>query len=215
VPRAIRHQIKRAVYRALPRSRLYERGPTTARKIALTFDDGPNDSTLKYLDLLDELDVRATFFVLGASCHARPELAREYRKRGHQIASHGYEHKRFPTLSWAALRDDLDRADAVLGRQSTARPWVRPPHGDVNAKVLANLLVGGRILALWSLDPRDYELRRAEDVVARCAPDRVSAGEVILLHEGLQWTLEALPSIVRGLRGAGYELVTMANMFSA
>ncbi len=90
---------------------------------------------------------------------------------------------------------------------------MRPPYGNVDARVLAQLLAGGNVLAMWSLDSHDYELRDAALVASRCAPAHVSAGEVVLLHEGQTWTLEALPLIVRGLRDAGYELVTMAKMF--
>lgn len=203
------------MYTALPRSRLIRRGPPSPRRVALTFDDGPDSRTLRYLDLLDELRAPATFFVLGLHCERHPELMAEYVRRGHQIAAHGYDHQRFPSLSWSALRDQLERTDAVLGPQPTARPWVRPPYGKVDARVLGQMLAHGATIAMWSLDSHDYEIRDVDELVGRCAPERVRPGEVILLHEGQDWTLEALPRIVRGLRGDGYELVTMADLFAA
>jgi peptidoglycan/xylan/chitin deacetylase (PgdA/CDA1 family) len=209
----VRTVVKSAVYRGIPRSRLVERGRADRRQIAITFDDGPDDLTNAYLDRLDELDVRATFFLVGRSCEQRPELAREYVRRGHQVASHGYDHTHFTRLPWRELREQLQRTEAVLGSRATAPRWVRPPYGNVDARVLAQLLAGGNVLAMWSLDSHDYELRDPALVASRCAPPHVSAGEVVLLHEGQTWTLEALPRIVRGLRDAGYELVTMAKMF--
>ncbi|AKU98441.1 Peptidoglycan N-acetylglucosamine deacetylase [Labilithrix luteola] len=211
--RQLRAVVKDAVYRAIPRSRLVQRGRTDRRQIALTFDDGPDELTNAYLDRLDELDVRATFFLVGKSCERRPELAREYVRRGHQVASHGYDHSHFTRLPWRELREQLRRTEAVLGLRSTARRWIRPPYGNVDARVLAQLLAGGNVLAMWSLDSHDYEIRDAAEVATRCAARQVSAGEVILLHEGQTWTLEALPRIVGDLRDAGYELVTMAKMF--
>jgi peptidoglycan/xylan/chitin deacetylase (PgdA/CDA1 family) len=205
--------VKNAVYRAVPRSRLVQRGPAMKRQVALTFDDGPDHLTGAYLDLLDELDARATFFVVGTACEKEPELTREYVRRGHQIASHGYDHTRFTRLRWAALDEQLRRTTELLGPTPTARPWVRPPYGDVDARVLAQLLASGSLMAMWSLDSHDYEIKDPEEVAARCSPRHVSAGEVILLHEGQQWTLDALPRIVNGLRDAGYEMVTMAEMF--
>jgi peptidoglycan/xylan/chitin deacetylase (PgdA/CDA1 family) len=210
--RQLRAVVKGAVYAAIPRSRLLRRGRTDLRQVALTFDDGPDHLTNAYLDCLDELDVRATFFVLGKSCEQQPELAREYVRRGHQVASHGYDHTHFTRLPWRGLRDQLRRTEKVLGSRSTAR-WIRPPYGNVDAGVLAQLLASGNVLAMWSLDSHDHEIRDAAEVATRCAPRHVSAGEVILLHEGQTWTLEALPLIVRGLRDAGYEFVTMAKMF--
>ena len=213
VRRRLKSLVKNAVYRAVPRSRLVQRGPSSCRQVALTFDDGPDHLTSAYFDLLDELDVRATFFVVGMACELEPQLTREYVRRGHQIAGHGYDHTRFPKLPWSALDEQLRKTAAILGPTPTTRPWVRPPYGDVDARVLAQLLASGSLIAMWSLDSHDYEIRDPETLAARCSPRHVSAGEVILLHEGQQWTLDALPRIVHGLRDAGYEMVTMAEMF--
>jgi peptidoglycan/xylan/chitin deacetylase (PgdA/CDA1 family) len=211
--RQLKSVVKDTVYRALPRSRLVQRGSADRRQVALTFDDGPDQLTLAYLDLLDELHVKATFFVLGNMCERQPELTREYVRRGHQVASHGYDHTHFTRLPWRGLSQQLERTDELLEPRATARPWVRPPYGNVDARVLAHLLASGKLIALWSLDSHDYETRNAAEVVTRCAPSHVSSGEVILFHEGQTWTLEALPRIVGGLREAGYEMVTMAEMF--
>jgi peptidoglycan/xylan/chitin deacetylase (PgdA/CDA1 family) len=180
--------------------------------VALTFDDGPGDLTRAYLDVLDAYDVRATFFLIGRACEREPELLDEYEKRGHQIACHGYDHARFPRLSWRALRAQLVRTDAAIGHQPTERPWVRPPHGDVDPRVFFQLLLERRVIALWSLDPRDYEVQDPLTLAARCSPSRVTPGEIILLHEHKPWTLAALPRIITALRDADYSIRTMAEM---
>lgn len=213
IRRQLRSVAKNTVFRAIPRSRLVQRGPANRRFVALTFDDGPDHLTTGYLDVLDELGVRATFFVIGKNGEREPELVREYARRGHQIASHGYDHTSFTRLSWSALREQLRRADDVIGSSKTARPWVRPPYGNVDGRVLAQLLASNKLIAMWSLDSHDYEIRSADEVAARCSPRHVTPGEVILLHEGQTWTVEALPRIVSALRDDGYELVTMAEMF--
>jgi peptidoglycan/xylan/chitin deacetylase (PgdA/CDA1 family) len=210
-----RRYAKELVYGAMPRSRLVRRGPAEPKRVCLTIDDGPDPMTPRYLDLLDELRVPATFFVLGQHCERYPELATEYVRRGHQVASHGYDHQPFPQLSWSALRDQLERTDALIGPQPVARSWVRPPYGKVDARVIGQLLASGATIALWSLDSYDYQIRDPDQLVARCAPDQVAPGEVILLHEGQQWTLDALPRIVEGLRAAGYEIVTMADLLAS
>ena len=211
--RQLKSVVKDTVYRAIPGSRVLRRGSADRPQVALTFDDGPDGLTNAYLDLLDELGVKGTFFVLGNMCERQPELTREYARRGHQVASHGYNHKQFPRLPWAELRHQLDRTDALLEPRATERRWVRPPYGKVDARVLTQLLTSGKVIALWSLDSHDYETRDPAAIVTRCAPSQVSAGDVILFHEGQRWTLAALPRIVEGLRQAGYEMVTMAEMF--
>lgn len=208
----LKRQLKSALYKALPRSRLVGRGPPSRRQVALTFDDGPDRMTQEYLGVLDELHVRATFFLIGRACETEPALLREYIRHGHQIAGHGYDHTSFVRLPWRSLTEELARTAAAIGPQPTAHPWVRPPYGAVNARVLAQLLASGTTVALWSLDSLDFKIHDANEVALQCSPDRVSPGEVILLHEGQPWTLQALPRIVGALRDAGYEMVTMAEM---
>jgi peptidoglycan/xylan/chitin deacetylase (PgdA/CDA1 family) len=196
-------------------SGLLRRGPATGRRIALTFDDGPDRLTPRYLDLLDELRVPASFFLVGTACERHPDYVREYIRRGHQVAAHGYDHTRFTELDRRALLDQCARTDRILGGQLEGRPWVRPPHGAVDASSLVALRLAGYTVALWSLDSLDYEGRDAELVVSRCTSDRVQAGEVLLFHEGQQWTLDALPQIVENLRGAGFEFTTMHDLYAA
>jgi peptidoglycan-N-acetylglucosamine deacetylase len=190
------------------------RGPTTSRRVALTFDDGPDEHTERYLDLLDDLGVPATFFLCGERIDANPELGREYVRRGHQTAGHGYDHTRFTALDRRALLDQCMRTDRALGGRLTGRPWVRPPHGALDARSCATLLAAGYTIAMWSLDARDYDDRDPASIAARCAPDRVRAGDVLLFHEGQQWTLDAIPRIVGALHAAGYECVTMHDLFA-
>lgn len=212
--RRIGKRLKSVVYGVTPSSRLIQRGPSSRRRVALTFDDGPGELTRAYLDVLDAHEVRATFFVLGRACEREPALLDEYERRGHQVAGHGWDHVRFPRLSWRALDAQLDRTDAAIGHRSAARPWVRPPHGDVDPRVFFQLLAKGWVIALWSLDPRDYEVHDPLAIAERCSPSRVAPGEVILLHEGRPGTLEALPRVITALRDAGYAMGTMAEMLA-
>lgn len=205
--------MKEVVFDAVPG--LLRRGPSSCNRIALTFDDGPDDLTERYLDVLDELGVPATFFVVGENAAARPQLVRDYLRRGHQIASHGYDHTRFPELSRRQLLDQCARTESMIGGQISGRPWVRPPYGALDASSMLILLAARYTVAMWSLDSRDHTTRDERELVRRCAPDRVRGGEVLLFHEGQPWTLAALPRIVHRLRAAGYELVTMHDLFAS
>ena len=190
------------------------RGSSTSRRVALTFDDGPDSMTPRYLDLLDELGVLATFFLIGERADQHPDLVREYLRRGHQVASHGYDHTRFTKLSRRDLIDQCERTDQAIGGQPSGRSWVRPPHGAIDASSLLALRAAGYVVALWSLDSCDYTVRDVNELVERCSPSRVAPGDVLLFHEGQDWTLAALPAIVAGLHGAGYECVTMHDLFA-
>lgn len=194
---------------------LLRRGPATARRVALTFDDGPDHLTSQYLDRLDDLGVPATFFVIGEYAEAHPALMQEYMRRGHQIASHGYDHTRFTRLDRRALLDQCSRTEQALRGQISGRPWVRPPHGSIDATSLATLLLARYTVALWTLDSCDYGDHDPASLAERCSPSKISPGEVLLFHEGQQWTLDALPRIVTAIKAAGYECVTMLDLFAS
>jgi peptidoglycan/xylan/chitin deacetylase (PgdA/CDA1 family) len=207
----VRSRVKNAVFDVLPS--VLRRGSPTGNRVALTFDDGPDLLSERYLDVLDDLGVPATFFLIGARAANHPELVREYLRRGHQIAGHGFDHMRFTRLSRRALLEQCAKTDEALGGQLNGRSWVRPPHGTLDATSLVNLVASGHTIAMWSLDSKDYDTTDPAQVIEHCAG--ITAGEVVLFHEGQQWTLDALPRIVAGLHAAGLECVTMHDLFAS
>jgi len=115
-------------------------------RVALTFDDGPDELTPRYLELLDDLGVPATFFVLGELANKSPEHIREYLRRG-QVAGYGYDHQRFTKLSRRKLLDQCKRTDEAIGGQASGTSWVRPPHGSLDSLSLINLRTSGYTVA--------------------------------------------------------------------
>jgi peptidoglycan/xylan/chitin deacetylase (PgdA/CDA1 family) len=196
----------------VPERVLAIRGGSGAPRVALTFDDGPGPSTRAYLDVLDRHRVRATFFLIGAECAGRADDVLEIVRRGHQVANHSYSHRRFPTLSNPEIEHELVATEALLPLTSGDRPMVRPPQGDTSLRSLVVCALAGYRTVLWSLDSDDARVRDPVGVVDRVSPGRVSAGEIVLLHEGQPWTLAALPPIFERLRGAGFELCTVAEL---
>jgi peptidoglycan-N-acetylglucosamine deacetylase len=209
----VRALLRNAVFDRVPR--LVRRGPRGHRRVALTFDDGPDELTPRYLDVLDTLGIPATFFLVGHAAEQRPELVRQYVRRGHQIASHGHDHARFSTLPRRVLLDQCRRTEAALAGQPTGSPWIRPPHGTLDARSTLTLLAAGYTVALWSLDSLDHSDRDPDAITRRCSPPNVEPGEVLLFHEGQPWTLEAVPRVVAALHAAGYECVTMADLLAS
>ena len=188
------------------------RGPAGKKQVALTFDDGPDAMTLQYLDALDELGVRATFFVIGAHAAKHPDRVLEYARRGHEVCNHGYSHRPLPAMGPAQLVDELARTNDLLPPSITPRPFVRPPRGLVSPRSIARVFAAGYTTALWSLDSDDCRTRDPRVVEERVHPERVRPGEVVLLHEFQPWTLAALPVVVGRLRDAGYSFPTLGEM---
>ncbi len=94
--------------------RSLRRGPRGARRVALTFDDGPSDDTPAVLDALERAGAKATFFVLGEAARRRPDLVREIARRGHEVALHGHTHAKLHAAGPARVARELDRCAAAI-----------------------------------------------------------------------------------------------------
>jgi peptidoglycan/xylan/chitin deacetylase (PgdA/CDA1 family) len=206
--------LRLAATHLLPERVMLMRGPSSRRRVALTFDDGPDELTPRYLETLGRAGARATFFVIGRACAERPGAVEAMVRAGHEVASHGFTHTEFPKLGEGALRDELDRTAALLPRPS-ARPMVRPPRGVVTPRSLLACVRAGYTSAMWSLDTLDWAASSPGEVEGRLPRGRVKPGEIVLLHEGRPHTLEALPRIVSALQGEGFELVTLSELLAA
>jgi peptidoglycan/xylan/chitin deacetylase (PgdA/CDA1 family) len=185
-------RVKVRVAEALPRSVIVRRGAGTQKRVALTFDDGPDEMTDAYLDILDNFGARATFFVLGKACAKYQDAVARIAARGHELAGHGFTHKSFTKLDAGALRDELQRTSSLM---VTAR--------------------AGYTTVLWSRDSDDCRTQNAAEVAARVAPASLTPGEIVLLHEGQSWTLDALPEILGKLAAEGWRTVSVGEMLGA
>src|SRR6202049_4695468 len=108
------------------------RHTASSRKIALTFDDGPNpEVTPRLLELFDRYSVRATFFLIGKFARACPELVKEISARGHLIGNHSDTHANLFFRSRAGIRGELVRCQDDIAAAAHAEPprWMRPPYG--------------------------------------------------------------------------------------
>ncbi|MEV0600179.1 polysaccharide deacetylase family protein [Streptomyces sp. NPDC050315] len=181
--------------------------------IALTFDDGPDRaSTPRFLDALDGLGVRATFFLLGAALAEAPEVARDIVARGHEVGLHGWDHRR----PWrpAPVRElrDLRRAVRAAADICGVRPrWYRPPYGILTGDRWAAAHRLGLRTVLWSAWGRDWVAGAEAATVVRTVERRLEGGATVLLHDSDRtsapgsWraTLRALPVLVQRCRHQG------------
>ena len=211
--RGLRRLARLVVERALPHAVLIGRGAPDRRRVALTFDDGPGAMTEAYLDALEAAGARATFFVVGETCAQHRSALRAIVARGHEVAGHGYTHRPFPSLPAAELRDELERTSGLLP-PARYRALVRPPGGRVSPGSVARCARAGYTTVLWSVDSDDCRSDSPAQLIANLAPGRLSPGDIILLHEGQPWTLEALPPVLHALREAGYQMVTVSELVS-
>ncbi len=212
MPASFAKQVARKVVESLaPPSLVVWHGRRRGRRVALTFDDGPTLLTRAYLDVLDRHGARATFFVVGAQCREHPELVWEIAGRGHELGAHGYSHRPFPELS-SDLPGELRRTRELL--PGTCR-FVRPPYGELSPGTFLACARAGLTTVLWSKDSGDWRTTDAMEIERAVRPGALDPGAIVLLHEGQEWTLDALAKIVSRLSESGYEMVTVGRLLDA
>lgn len=191
------------------------RARRAGRRVALTFDDGPDPQrTPAVLDLLARQGVRATFFVVGARAEAHPELVRRMATEGHVVGNHSYTHSwRFPLRSLGRTVEELRRTGEVLHRITGRQPRLfRPPFGVTNPTI-------ARAVRRLGLDPMGWSIRSLDTMGQ--SPERVAArilrrlhpGAVILLHDRCAGSERLVGLLVEGLRSRGLEPVTLPELF--
>ena len=159
--------------------------PQTPRMVALTFDDGPWPSaTAQILDILAQHRAHATFFVVGAQAHGRPELIRRTVAEGNEVAVHTWAHANLARTSFGAIIADLNRCRSTLESLTDQRVrLMRPPYGALNARARAAITQTGLRAVLWTADTNDWRRPGAETIYARIMAGARS-GAIILCHDG-------------------------------
>ena len=201
--------------RAFSQTMVYHSVPTETKRIALTFDDGPHPSqTHRILEILDQYQVKATFFMIGVNVQNYPDAAKEVISRGHEVGNHTFSHKRMTTLDEASLAKELSACEDVLEELCEYHPHLfRPPEGVLNAYVKHCSERGDYTLILWSVDTRDWEVKNA-DVIAERVLSAVQPGDIVLMHDYVAHskTPEALEILLPKLLALGYEPVTVSEL---
>lgn len=156
-----------------------------ADHLALTFDDGPQaDSTPAFLEALDRLGWKATFFMLGSMVDKNPGLAAEVATAGHEVAVHGYLHRSELLRGPLAVGRDLARAVETITSVTGRRPaWFRPPYGSLSAGGVLAARRHGLRTVLWSAWGRDWRAEATSHSVVADVERGLAPGATVLLHD--------------------------------
>jgi peptidoglycan/xylan/chitin deacetylase (PgdA/CDA1 family) len=193
-------------------------GPSLKR-IALTFDDGPDTVyTPQILAILARKHVHATFFVLGQQVQRYPSVTKRILREGHALGNHSFDHADLSRVSPARLDWEVISTDRLLRRYTGSHTaWFRPPYGSVNPFLLRRMQRMGYRVVNWSVDSNDWRSLSANRVEANVL-SAVRPGSIILQHcngnpkEILAGSVAALPAIIETLRAQGYTFVTVPEL---
>jgi peptidoglycan/xylan/chitin deacetylase (PgdA/CDA1 family) len=187
--------------------------PRYPYRIALTFDDGPHPAfTDRLVHVLAQHRAVGTFFVVGSQVRRYPGLLRELATHGNEIANHTYDHLNLTTLSADQIRTELDDTRRLIEQITEKRcALFRPPGGRYDEKTLDIAAHNGYHMVLWTVFPRDHESPPPEEIYRRVMASAADGG-VVLMHSGIESTLDVLPRIIEDLRAKGFQFLTISEM---
>ena len=187
--------------------------PVRPRLAVITFDDGPYPvETPALADVLAGLHVPADFFLIGDDARRQPAIARRVGGAPFEAGNHSLTHPQMPGLPYVEQRAQVEGGAAAV-RAATGQTVVyfRPPHGNYDATTIQAAEDAGETVALWDVDPGDWRTLTPDEIVSLTL-EQARAPAVILLHDGKDATIEALPRIVAAYRQAGYRFVTLSEL---
>lgn len=182
--------------------------------IALTFDDGPSGRfTRKLLDGLEERDVKATFLLCGYRMEQFPELTQRIFQEGHEIGLHGYSHKPIGDMCQRDTMQEIKKTVALLP-EGCRVSFLRPPGGLCSECVQSVAEEFGLSILHWSIDPKDWAIHDSK-AIRNEVIRHVQDGDVILLHDMSDSSVDAALKIVDELQEQGFRFVTASDLAQA
>ena len=179
--------------------------------VALTFDDGPSGRyTRRLLEGLEERDVKATFFLCGYRLADYKSLAKQIYAQGHEIGLHGYSHENLGKMTEDKIRKELQDTLALLP-QGCEPTLLRPPGGSSSETLQSVCREMGLSIINWSVDPRDWANHDAA-VVEAAVVGQVESGDIILLHDMCDCSVDAAFGIIDKLSADGFQFVTVSEL---
>ena len=196
-------------------------GPKDIKKVALTFDDGPDAHyTPLILDVLSKQGVPATFFLVGNLIENHIAVMNRIHAEGHIIASHSWSHADFTQLAPEDALLEIHRTERAIFSLTGELPVLfRAPWGKITEDNLNMLVALGYKKIFWSTDSLDWSLKDADQVLINTLSN-TGRGAIILMHsaggrdQNLDATVAALPDLIYTLRVQGYEFVTVDELLS-
>jgi cellulose synthase/poly-beta-1,6-N-acetylglucosamine synthase-like glycosyltransferase/peptidoglycan/xylan/chitin deacetylase (PgdA/CDA1 family)/spore germination protein YaaH len=214
------------IFRELPSPYRIDAYGAPSKRVAITFDDGPDPEwTPKILDVLKQYNVKATFFTIGLEAEKFPGLLKRIYREGHEIGNHTFTHPDISNINTQYARVELNLTERLLAAKLGIKPVLfRPPYSvdqepdtadEVRPLELTQSM--GYITVGDKIDPDDWrdDPRPSPEQITKSVMDQLGHGSIILLHDGggnRMNTVKALPMIIEGLHSRGYQIVSVHEL---
>ncbi len=181
--------------------------------LSISFDAAWGSAqTEEILDILDDYEVKTTFFLVGFWVEKYPEMVAEMVRRGHEIGNHSATHPHMAQLSEGKIREELrivsEKVEHITGKPTTL---FRPPYGEYNDAVVRVSREEGYECVQWNVDSLDWKNRGVQDMIRQCTKN-IQPGDIVLFHNDSRYILDALPTILKTYRDAGYRIIPVSEI---
>lgn len=180
---------------------------------ALTFDAAWDDSdTDRLIAILDKYNAKATFFLVGTWAEKYPQSVKKFDEAGHEIANHSDTHPHINNLSEQKISEEIKLCDDKIENLTGKRPTLfRGPYGEYNNTVIETAQKEGHKVVQWDVDSLDWK-ELSSDEIAKRVLSRIRPGSIMLFHNGVKNTPEALEVILNQLKKDGYKVVCASDI---
>ena len=201
----MKNKVKQYIMTRLP-ARFLKYKEKSTDTIYLTFDDGPHVSvTPRVLDILNEYNAKASFFIIGEKAASLPNIIKQTHKLGHVIANHSYNHKKFSALSLNHQLAEVELTNSTIKDISNEDCTVfRPPGGIWSLRLLLAIIKRKMVLVNWSRDSLDCRNKTAQEIIQLFKTQPVKGGDIILFHDDDDKVCEILQEILPYWRKQGF-----------
>ena len=186
---------------------------TNEKWIALSFDDGPAESTRQVLDILQENKAEAAFFCIGKKITGNEEIIHRMVQEGHIIGNHSFSHHPlFDFFSPRKMLNDITEMNRLVKNITGFGPrFFRPPYGVTNPNLKKAVMLGGFISIGWSIRSYDTVIRNRERLLHKIL-SALKPGSILLLHDTSETTVSILPELLKAIRNEGFQIVRLDKM---
>ena len=188
---------------------------TDEKKVALSFDAAwGNEDLRQILKILEDNDVKATFFMTGGWVENYPDDVKAIKEAGHDLGNHSENHKQMSTISKEECATEIKEAhNKVKELTGTEMYLFRPPYGDYNDTLIKAAQEEGYYCIQWDVDSLDWKDFGVEAIVQTvCEHKHLGNGSIILMHNGAKYTVDALDTVIKSLKASGYEIVPVSQL---
>ena len=186
---------------------------TTEKVCALSFDAAwGNEQTDTLLTILDEYDVKSTFFLVKQWVDNYPDDVKKIASRGHDVGNHSATHPHMAQLSEEEQQQEIDACNTAVKELTGACPTLfRAPYGEYDNTVVGTVRDCGMYCVQWNIDSLDWKDPSPDEMVKRIG-EKLCPGSIILMHNGAANTPEALPKIIEMIQNEGYTIVPISEL---